>query len=146
MTQVERNERLLSKEDPEISQIILESFQNDGVKVLVGHTPKRFFKRDGKDFLECQANGVSVEVEFDTLLVALGRKANITGFGMEELGVELTLEKTIKVDEYMETNIPNIYACGDVAGPYQFTHTAAHQAWYCAINSMLRPFYEIKVD
>jgi len=146
VTQVERNERLLSKEDPEISQIILESFQNDGVKVLVGHTPKRFFKRDGKDFLECQANGVSVEVEFDTLLVALGRKANTTGLGLEELGVELTFEKTIKVDEYMKTNIPNIYACGDVAGPYQFTHVAAHQAWYCAVNSMLSPFYGFKID
>ena len=87
-----------------------------------------------------------IEIEFDTLLVALGRKANTTGFGLEELGVELTPEKTIKVDEYMKTNFPNIYACGDVAGPYNFTHTAAHQAWYCAVNSMLRPFYGFKVD
>ncbi len=146
VTQVQRNHRLIPKEDPEISQMVLESFQNDGIRVLAGHTPKRFFKRDGKDFLECQHNGISVEVEFDTLLVALGRKANTTGFGLEELGVELTLEKTIRVDEYMKTNIPNIYACGDVAGPYQFTHTAAHQAWYCAVNSMLTPFYGFKVD
>ncbi|MBC8284044.1 MAG: FAD-dependent oxidoreductase [Nitrospinae bacterium] len=146
VTQVQRNKRLIPKEDPEISQMVLESFQNDGINVLVGHTPKRFFKRDGKDFLECEQNGNSVEVEFDTLLVALGRKANTTGFGLEELGVELTPQKTIKVDEYMKTNIPNIYACGDVAGPYQFTHTAAHQAWYCAVNSMLSPFYGFKVD
>ena len=60
--------------------------------------------------------------------------------------MELTFEKTIKVDEYMKTNIPNIYACGDVAGPYQFTHASAHQAWYCAVNSMLRPFYGFKID
>jgi pyruvate/2-oxoglutarate dehydrogenase complex dihydrolipoamide dehydrogenase (E3) component/uncharacterized membrane protein YdjX (TVP38/TMEM64 family) len=146
VTQVQRNKRLVPKEDPEISQMVLESFQNDGINVLVGHTPKRFFKRDGKDFLECENNGNSVEVEFDTLLVALGRKANTTGFGLEELGVELTPQKTIKVDEYMTTNIPNIYACGDVAGPYQFTHTAAHQAWYCAVNSMLKPFFGFKVD
>ena len=146
VTQVERNKRLIPKEDPEVSQMVLESFQNDGINVLVGHTPKRFFKRDGKDFLECESNGNSVEVEFDTLLIALGRKANTTGFGLEELGVELTPQKTIKVDEYMKTNVPNIYACGDVAGPYQFTHIAAHQAWYCAVNSMLNPFYGFKVD
>ena len=146
VTQVERNKRLIPKEDPEVSQMVLESFQNDGINVLVGHTPKRFFKRDGKDFLECENNGNSVEVEFDTLLIALGRKANTKGFGLEDLGVELTPQKTIKVDEYMKTNIPNIYACGDVAGPYQFTHIAAHQAWYCAVNSMLNPFYGFKVD
>jgi pyruvate/2-oxoglutarate dehydrogenase complex dihydrolipoamide dehydrogenase (E3) component/uncharacterized membrane protein YdjX (TVP38/TMEM64 family) len=146
VTQIQRNKRLIPKEDPEVSQMVLESFQNDGINVLVGHTPKRFYKRDGKDFLECENNGNSVEVEFDTLLIALGRKANTTGFGLEELGVELTPQKTIKVDEYMKTNIPNIYACGDVAGPYQFTHTAAHQAWYCAVNSMLKPFYGFKVD
>ena len=146
VTQVQRNKRLIPKEDPEVSQILLESFQDDGINVLAGHTPKRFFKRDGKDFLECENNGNSVELEFDTLLVALGRKANTTGFGLEELGVELTPQKTIKVNEYMRTNIPNIYACGDVAGPYQFTHIAAHQAWYCAVNSMISPFYGFKVD
>ena len=146
VTQVQRNKRLLPKEDPEVSQMLLESFQNDGINVLTAHTPKRFFKRDGKDFLECENNGTSVVVEFDTLLVALGRRANTTGFGLEELGIDLTPQKTIKVDAYMKTNIPNIYACGDVAGPYQFTHTAAHQAWYCAINSMISPFYSFKVD
>ena len=103
VTQVERNKRLISKEDPEISQMVLESFQDDGVNVLVGHTPKRFFKRDEKNFLECENNGNSVEVEFDTLLIALGRKANTTGFGLEELGVELTAQKKIKVDEYMNS-------------------------------------------
>ncbi|MZG31661.1 MAG: SidA/IucD/PvdA family monooxygenase [Nitrospinae bacterium] len=146
VTQVQRNKRLIPKEDPEISQMLLESFQSEGINVLVEHTPKRFFKRDGKSFMECESNGNSMEVEFDTLLVALGREANTTGFGLEELGVELTPQKTIKVDEYMRTNIPNIYACGDVAGPYQFTHIAAHQAWYCAVNSMISPFYGFKVD
>ncbi len=146
VTQVQRNKRLIPKEDPEISQMVLDSFQSEGINVLTAHSPKRFFKRDGKDFLECENNGNSVEVEFDTLLVALGRKANTTGFGLEELGVELTPQKTIKVDAYMKTNIPNIYACGDVAGPYQFTHTASHQAWYCAVNSMISPFYGFKVD
>ena len=146
VTLVQRNKRLIPKEDPEVSQLLLESFQSEGIHVLTAHTPGKFFKRDGKNFLECENNGNSVEVEFDTLLVALGRKANTTGFGLEELGVELTPQKTIKVDAYMRTNIPNIYACGDVVGPYQFTHTAAHQAWYCAVNSMINPFYGFKVD
>ncbi len=145
VTQVQRNKRLLPKEDPEVSQMVLESFQSDGINVLLGHTPKKFFKREGKNFLECDHNGASVEIEFDTLLIALGRKANTAGFGLEELGIELTPGKTIKVNPHMRTNIPNIYACGDVAGPYQFTHTAAHQAWYCAVNSLISPF-GYKVD
>jgi len=146
VTQVQRRERLLPREDPEIAQMVLESFQQDGIDVLLKHTPKRFFKKDGKDFLECEHEGQRVEIGFDKVLIALGRKANTTGFGLEELGVELTPRKTIQVDEYMRTNYPNIYACGDVAGPYQFTHIAAHQAWYCAVNSMLSPFYSYKVD
>jgi pyruvate/2-oxoglutarate dehydrogenase complex dihydrolipoamide dehydrogenase (E3) component/uncharacterized membrane protein YdjX (TVP38/TMEM64 family) len=146
VTQVQRNKRLLPKEDPEISQMVLESFQNDGIKVLLGHIPKKFFKRDGKDFLVCDHDRGTVEIPFDTLLIALGRQANTTGFGLEELGVELTPKATIQVDDHMRTNIPNVYACGDVTGPYQFTHIAAHQAWYCAVNSMLSPFWRFKVD
>ena len=120
--------------------------QKDGIDVLLEHSPKKFFKQDGKDFLECEHKGQRVQIGFDKVLIALGRKANTTGFGLEELGVELTPRKTIQVDEYMRTNYPNIYACGDVAGPYQFTHIAAHQAWYCAVNSLLSPFYSFKVD
>ena len=146
VTQVQRDEQLLPKEDPEISQIVLESFKNDRINVLLGAIPKRFFKRNGKDFLECEQDGNLIVIEFDALLVALGREPNTTGFGLEELGIELTPQKMIQVDEYMRTNIPNIYACGDVASPYQFTHIAAHQAWYCAVNSMLQPFYGFKVD
>lgn len=146
VTQVHRRSRLLPREDPEVSEMVLENFQRDGINVLLEHSPKRFFKRDGKDFLKCENKGRSVEIEFDKVLIALGRKANTKGFGLEELGVELNQNGTIKVNEYMQTNFPNIYACGDVAGPYQFTHIAAHQAWYCAVNSMLSPFYGFKVD
>ncbi len=146
VTLVQRRERLLPREDPEIAQMILESFRKDGVNVLLEHSPKKFFKRDGKDFLECEHQGQRIEIGFDKVLLALGRKANTTGFGLEELGVELTSRGTVQVDEYMRSNFPNIYACGDVAGPYQFTHMAAHQAWYCAVNSLISPFYGFKVD
>jgi pyruvate/2-oxoglutarate dehydrogenase complex dihydrolipoamide dehydrogenase (E3) component/uncharacterized membrane protein YdjX (TVP38/TMEM64 family) len=146
VTQVQRGDKLLPREDPEVGQMVLENFRNEGINVLLEHSPKKFFKQDGKDFLECEHKGQRVQLGFDKVILALGRKANTTGFGLEELGVELTPRKTIQVDEYMRTNYPNIYACGDVAGPYQFTHIAAHQAWYCAVNSMLSPFYSYKVD
>ena len=146
VTQVELGKRLLPREDYEVSQIILESFRQDGINVLLEHNLKKFFKRDGKNFAEFQSQGQIVEIGFDKVIIAIGRKANTTGFGLEELGVELSPRKTIQVDEYMRTNFPNIYACGDVAGPYQFTHIAAHQAWYCAVNSMLNPFYSFKAD
>ena len=146
VTQVELGERLLPREDYEISQVILESFRQDGINVLLEHNLKKFFKRDGKNFAEFESQGQIIEIDFDKVIIAIGRKANTTGFGLEELGVELSPRKTIQVDEYMRTNFPNIYACGDVAGPYQFTHIAAHQAWYCAVNSMLNPFYNFKAD
>lgn len=146
VTQVELGKRLLPREDYEVSQVILESFKQDGINVLLEHNLKRFLKRDGKNFAECESQGQIVEIGFDKVLIAIGRTANTTGFGLEELGVELSPRKTIQVDEYMRTNFSNIYACGDVVGPYQFTHMASHQAWYCAVNSMLNPFYGFKVD
>jgi len=146
VTQVQRGKRLLPREDPEVAQMVYESFKKDGMNVLLEHTPKKFYKKDGRDYLECEHQGQRVQIGFDKVLLALGRKANTTGFGLEELGVELSPRKTIQVDEYMRTNIPNIYACGDVVGPYQFTHIAAHQAWYCAVNSLISPFYGFKVD
>jgi dihydrolipoamide dehydrogenase len=146
VTLMQRGKRLLPREDPEVAQMVYESFKKDGMDVLLEHKPKKFYKKDGKDFLECEHQGQRVQIGFDKVLLALGRKANTTGFGLEELGVELTPRKTVQVDEYMRTNIPNIYACGDVVGPYQFTHIAAHQAWYCAVNSLISPFYSFKVD
>ncbi|MCB1646147.1 MAG: FAD-dependent oxidoreductase, partial [Pseudomonadales bacterium] len=86
------------------------------------------------------------EIPFDRLLVAVGRKANVTGFGLEELGVELTQQGTVQVDDYLRTNFPNIYAIGDVAGPYQFTHTASHMAWYAAVNALFGTFWKFAVD
>jgi pyruvate/2-oxoglutarate dehydrogenase complex dihydrolipoamide dehydrogenase (E3) component len=96
--------------------------------------------------LLAEHEGSDVEIEFDQVLVAVGRAANTTGFGLEELGVELSQRRTIEVNEFLQTNFPNIYACGDVAGPYQFTHTAGHQAWYAAVNSLFGMFRRFKVD
>jgi len=114
--------------------------------VLVNHKAKQFIKRDNKDILIAEHRGKNVEIEFDTLIVAVGRTANTAGFGLEELGIRLNPNKTIEVNEYLQTNIPTILACGDVAGPYQFTHVAAHQAWFASVNALFGSFKRFKVD
>ena len=95
----------------------------------------------------CEKDGQNQKIEFDKVLIAVGRAANAKGFGLEEIGVQLGPSGTVRVDDYLRTTThKNIYACGDVAGPYQFTHTAAHQAWYCTVNALFSPLKKIKVD
>jgi len=146
VTQVEMFPRIMAREDEDVSKLITERFIKEGVDVRTNHKAKEFVQQDNKNILICENNGQDVEIEFDRVLVAVGRKANTSGFGLEELGVELNNNKTIKVNEYMQTSIPNIYACGDVAGPYQFTHTAAHQAWYASVNSLFGVVKRFKTD
>lgn len=147
VTQIERGPRLLSREDTEISEMVLEKFKSDGVNVLLNHNAEKFYKENNQNTLICDHNGEKVKIEFDAALIAIGRTPNTSGFGLEELGIELNPNGTIKVDDYLRTTkYKNIYACGDVAGPYQFTHTASHQAWFCAVNSMVKPFWGFKAD
>jgi pyruvate/2-oxoglutarate dehydrogenase complex dihydrolipoamide dehydrogenase (E3) component len=146
VTQVEMLPRLLLREDAEVSALVQEKFVAEGVRVLTGHKAKRFFKRDGLNYLTAEADSGDVEIEFDTLIVAVGRAARTSGFGLEEMGVQLRQNLTIEVNEYLQTNIPTIYACGDVTGPYQFTHVAAHQAWYTSVNSLFGILKRFKVD
>ena len=146
VTQVEMLPRILLREDPEISELVQQKFSAEGVRVLTGHTAKRFIKREGKDYLVAENENAEVEVEFDALLVAVGRSPRSSGFGLEELGVRLNPNRTIEVNEYLQTSIPTIYACGDVAGPYQFTHVAAHQAWYTSVNSLFGMIKRFKAD
>ena len=146
VTQIEMLPRILLREDPEISEMVQQRFSAEGVRVLTGHTAKRFIKRQGRDFLVAESENGEVEVEFDTLIVAVGRSPRSSGFGLEELGVRLNPNRTIEVNQYLQTSIPTIYACGDVAGPYQFTHVAAHQAWYTSVNSLFGLVKRFKVD
>ncbi|HEY5740041.1 MAG TPA: FAD-dependent oxidoreductase [Gammaproteobacteria bacterium] len=146
VTQVEMLPRLLSREDPEISELVERRFTEEGIRVLTGHTAKKFVKRGGKDWLIAEHDGDKVEIEFDTLLVAVGRSPNSRGFGLEELGVRLNANGTIEVNDYLQSSMPTIYACGDVAGPYQFTHVGAHQAWYTSVNSLFGIFRRFKAD
>jgi len=146
VTQVEMAERLMVREDPEISDIIQQSFQTEGIDLRLNHRAKAFQIENGRKTLICAHENQDVSIEFDEVLIAVGRQANIKGFGLEALGVEISPRGTIAVNEFLQTNFPNIYACGDVVGPYQFTHTAAHQAWYASVNALFSGFKKFKVD
>jgi len=143
VTVVEMLPRLLAREDPEISELVRTRFVEEGIEVLTAHRAKAF---DGKDVLVCEHNGTEKRIEFDSLLCAVGRTPNIEGYGLEELGIPLTRARTVETNEYLQTLYPNIYACGDVAGPYQFTHTASHQAWYAAVNALFGGLRRFRAD
>ena len=144
--QVDHGTRLLHREDKDVSELVMEQFRKDGVDLRLKHEARAFHKEDDRQWLETGFNGKKVDIEFDAALFAVGRKANTTNMGLEELGIEVTERGTLEVNDYLQTKFPNIYACGDVAGPYQFTHTAAHQAWYCAVNALFGKFKKFKVD
>ncbi|RDH83573.1 MAG: pyridine nucleotide-disulfide oxidoreductase [endosymbiont of Escarpia spicata] len=146
VTMVEMAPRLMIREDEDVAALVTERFLAEGINVLAGHRATEFKVVDGEKRLLCDHDGETVEVAFDQVLVAVGRRPNTQGFGLEALDVPLNPNGTIETNEYLETRIPTIYACGDVAGPYQFTHTAGHQAWYVAVNSLFGSFKKFKVD
>ncbi|MEO8837600.1 MAG: FAD-dependent oxidoreductase, partial [Herbaspirillum sp.] len=148
VTQIDRSERILQREDPEISVLMQQTLGEDGVQILTRHEAVRCERRgDTKIFVTRDlTNGEEKHIEFDLLLCAVGRTARTEGYGLEQLGISLTKNKTIDTDGFLQTKYPNIYACGDVAGPYQFTHAAAHQAWYAAVNSLFGQFRRFRVD
>jgi pyruvate/2-oxoglutarate dehydrogenase complex dihydrolipoamide dehydrogenase (E3) component/uncharacterized membrane protein YdjX (TVP38/TMEM64 family) len=142
VTQVEMLPRLMAREDPEVSALMQAAFEKESIQVRTGHKALRV---EGNE-LVCEHQGAEVRIAFDRLLCAVGRVANTAGYGLEELGIPLTRARTVETDEYLQTIYPNIYACGDVAGPYQFTHTAAHQAWYASVNALFSPLRRFRAD
>ncbi len=146
VTQVEMLPRLLPREDQDVSTAIAVRFTEEGIQVATAHKALRVEKTAMGGALVCEHEGREVRFEFDRILLALGRKANVEGFGLSELGVTLSPRGTIEANEKLQTNFPNIYVCGDVTGPFQFTHVASHQAWYAAVNGLLSPFWSFNVD
>jgi pyruvate/2-oxoglutarate dehydrogenase complex dihydrolipoamide dehydrogenase (E3) component/uncharacterized membrane protein YdjX (TVP38/TMEM64 family) len=146
VTLVEMLPRILVREDPEVSEAVARRLREEGMQVLAGHKAKEFRVEAGEKVLVAEHDGGEVRVPFDLLLCAVGRVANTAGYGLEELGIRTTRARTIETNEYLQTAVPNIYACGDVAGPYQFTHTAAHQAWYAAVNALFGAFRKFRAD
>ncbi len=145
VTLIEKSEYLLSKEDTEISILVRQTLEEEGVQVITNTTVECFesIDRVSKASLK-QQDGKKSSIEFDMVLVALGRQARLEGFGLEELGIKT--ERTIETNDYLETLYPNILAAGDVAGPYQLTHVAAHQAWYASVNALFGQFKRFKAD
>ncbi len=140
VTLVEMEDRLLGREDDEVSALAREVLAADGVAVMTGRKAVRI----EPGVLIADNAGQEVRVPFDALIVAVGRKARLTGFGLEDIGVDVA--KTVVTDEFLATKFPNIFAAGDVAGPYQLTHTASHQAWYASVNALFGQFRQFKAD
>ncbi|MBI1396255.1 MAG: pyridine nucleotide-disulfide oxidoreductase [Betaproteobacteria bacterium] len=146
VTQVEMLPRIMMREDPEISDMVMARFRAEGVDVLVNHKAARFAFEGGEKVLYAETEGREVRIAFDQLICAVGRVANTTGYGLETLGIPTTKARTVEVNAFMATKFPNIFACGDVAGPYQFTHTAAHTAWYASVNALFGRFRKFRAD
>lgn len=146
--QVERGNRLLPREDADASELVTVSLGSAGVDLRLNHQAERFELRNGTPTVLCrsQDSDQSVEIEFDCVLVALGRVANTSGYGIETLGLAVRDNGTLDTNEYLATRFPNVFAVGDVTGPYQFTHAASHQAWYAAVNALFGSFRRFKVD
>jgi pyruvate/2-oxoglutarate dehydrogenase complex dihydrolipoamide dehydrogenase (E3) component/uncharacterized membrane protein YdjX (TVP38/TMEM64 family) len=144
VTQVEMGARIMVREDEEVSALAQASLEADGVAVLTGHKALRCEVVNGEKTLVVEHAGAEKRIAFDQLLCAVGRVARLTGYGLEDLGIPTN--RTVETNEYLQTIYPNIYAAGDVAGPYQFTHVAAHQAWYAAVNALFGDFKKFKAD
>ena len=144
--QIEMAPRIMAREDAEVSALVQARFRQEGVDVRINHTAKAFIVENGEKVLLAEHDGQTVKIAFDQVLVAIGRAANVQGYGALELGIALSPRKTLDTNPFQQTNYPNIFAVGDVAGPYQFTHTAAHQAWYAAVNALFGQFKQFRTD
>ena len=142
---VQRQNTLMPREDAEAQQLIERRFVDEGISLYLGKEAKAVVVREGVSYLQVSDSGEE-EIPFDCLLLALGREANTTGFGLENLNIDIRENGTVSANAFLQTRFPNIYVCGDVTGPYQFTHVAAHQAWYAAVNALFGVFKRFKVD
>ncbi len=143
---VERGDRIMKVEDPDAAAVVTEALKADGVAVLTNASVDAVRSEDAQHIVCYSINGEQKEIGADVILVAAGRTANSRGFGLEEIGVKLNDNGTVWVDEFLATSMPNIYACGDLIAPYQFTHSASHEAWYCAVNSLFEPLKRFRAD
>jgi len=146
VTQVEMLPQLMGREDPDVATAVRERFQAEGIDLRLGHRAVAVEPGDDGHVLVCDHDGAEVRIGFDDMLVALGRKANTTGYGLEDLGIGTTPAGTIEVNRFLQTRFPNIYAVGDAAGPYQFTHVGSHQAWFATVNALFGAFRKFPVD
>lgn len=147
VTLVEMQPQLLPRDDQHVASFMADCLTAEGVRVLTSYAANKFVSHADYGSVSLVSDGaVDIDVEFDRVLVAIGRAANTRGFGLEQLGIPLQANGTIATDEYLRTCYPNILACGDVVGPYQLTHAASHQAWFAVVNGLLGSFKKFPVD
>lgn len=146
VTQVEMTPRILLREDAEVADLVAASLRADGVELLPGHEAVRAEIVAGEKRLVVRHDGREIAIPFDELLCAVGRSPRVEGYGLEALGIALSPRGTIETNAFLETRYPNVYAVGDVAGPFQLTHVAAHQAWYAVVNALFGRFRRFKAD
>lgn len=144
VTQIEMAPRIMIREDEEVSAFVKTSLEADGINVLTGHEALACGVDDGEKWIEVEHQGQTRRIIFDELIAAVGRAPRLEGFGLETLGIKV--DRVVDTNEYLETLYPNILAAGDVAGPYQFTHTAGHQAWFAAVNALFGDIKRFKAD
>ena len=140
VTQVEHGPRVLAKEDEEVSAFVADTLRAEGVRILTGHEAIRC---EGRTLI-ARSDAGETALPFDEIIVAVGRKPRLAGYGLEELGIDT--DRSIVTNDYLETLYPNIFAAGDVSGAQQFTHFAAHQAWYAAVNALFGIFRRFRAD
>ena len=144
VTQLEMAPRVMMREDEDVSELVRTALEGDGVRVLTSHRALACGVTDGRKWIEVEKAGATRRIEFDDLLVAVGRAARLKGFGLEEIGINV--DRVVETNAYLQTHHPHILAAGDVAGPYQFTHVAAHQAWFATVNALFGDFKRFKAD
>ena len=143
VTVVQRSSHILSQEDPDVANELKQHLIAEGIDILTEHKPLKF---DGNQLIAQSNGGKHITLSFDKVLIATGRKPHVQGFGLEKLGILLRKNGTIKANSWLQTNFSNIWVCGDVTGPFQLTHAASHQAWYCAVNALFGSFKKFNVD
>jgi len=144
VTQVEREAQIMGREDNDVAEFAHASLSASGVDILTAHNALRCEHQNGEKVLIVEHEGVEKVIPYDQMICAVGRQARLEGYGLDKLGIQSG--RTLTTNEQLQTNMPHIYGAGDVVGPYQFTHVAAHHAWYAAVNSLFGSFKSFKVD
>lgn len=145
VTIVEMADQLLGREDGDVASVVHDALERDGVAVRLGHKAVEVRGGDAPA-LVVEHDGRQSDIFFDALLLAIGRSANVEGYGVERLDLGLRRNRTLETDEFLRTRFPNIYCVGDVTGPFQLTHAGAHQAWYAAVNALFGGFKSFRAD
>lgn len=150
VTVVEHQPRLLAREDEDVSHAVALALQADGVRLHLGSQALRCASRDRatgpspRELVVQGPDGTLQHLPFDEIICAVGRRARLSGYGLENLGLDTG--RTLSTNEYLQTLYPHIYAVGDVTGPWQLTHVAAHQAWYATVNALFGSVRRFKAD